>query len=208
MSLYYKPYENDADLMNLLIEKWGYNMGMAKFRKCKNDSGYHEVVSYEGAARITRWVKNEKTPKAAVKPDVKPDSPKSPKSPKPDAPKPAAAAAPKSPEQPKQDWKPASPYGSFGGGWGGDYRLYNRDGSSGGYAANEAAANAACAAWGVSRRPPMRVRRCRQNAAGQETDSFGNPVGGGGGGSLLFDDSDDEEAVVPIPCVKDGKDDC
>jgi len=75
MSLYYKPYESDIDLMNLLMEKHGYSLGMIKFRKMKTDSGYHEETSYEGAARITRWVKTKKNAKPdATKTDAKQDA--------------------------------------------------------------------------------------------------------------------------------------
>ena len=72
MSLYY-DLSKDSDYMNSLIANWGFCAGMAKFRESKIAEGYHEEVSCEGAARITRWVKNEKTPKVATKPDVKAD---------------------------------------------------------------------------------------------------------------------------------------
>ena len=62
MSLYY-DLTNDIDLMNCLMEKHGHSLGMAKFRDCKIASGFEEVISYEGAQRITRWVKNKKKAK-------------------------------------------------------------------------------------------------------------------------------------------------
>ena len=62
MSLYY-DLTNDIDLMNCLMEKHGHSIGMAKFRDCKIASGYHEVISYDGCAQFTRWVKNKKKAK-------------------------------------------------------------------------------------------------------------------------------------------------
>ena len=62
MSLYY-DLTNDIDLMNCLMEKHGHSLGMAKFRDCKIASGYHEVISYDGCAQFTRWVKNKKKAK-------------------------------------------------------------------------------------------------------------------------------------------------
>jgi len=74
MSLYY-DLNNDVDLMNFLIEKHGYSLGMIKFNKIKTDSGYHEETSYEGTAEITRWVKTKKNAKPdATKTDAKPDA--------------------------------------------------------------------------------------------------------------------------------------
>ena len=74
MSLYY-DLNNDVDLMNFLMGKHGYNIGMAKFRECKTKCGYHEETSYEGAAEITRWVKTKKNTKPdATKTDTKPDA--------------------------------------------------------------------------------------------------------------------------------------
>jgi len=158
------------------MEKYGRDVGMARFRKCKSNCGYREVVSYKGGTQSTSWVKKSENAKPAAASPPKPPKPAAASPPKP--PKPAATAV-------KPDWASASPYGGFGGGWG----------------------CTTTAPDSLSANPPVRARRRRQNAAGQETDSFGNPIGFQNG-SLLFDDSDGDEAVVPILCVKDGKDDC
>ena len=81
MSLHYDIYNNDIDHMNYLIDKYGYNEGMARYRRYKTECGFHEETSYKGAAVITRWVKKEKTAKPNPKqddskPDPKPDTPK------------------------------------------------------------------------------------------------------------------------------------
>ena len=74
-SLYYDPYNNDIDLMNLLMEKHGRARGEVEFRDIKTACGYEEVTSYEGAAEITRWVKRRKARsiRESAKKDAKPD---------------------------------------------------------------------------------------------------------------------------------------
>jgi hypothetical protein len=57
---YYDPYNNDVDLMNLLMEKHGHSGGMVRFRDIKTACGFKEVISCEGGAQITRWVKRGK----------------------------------------------------------------------------------------------------------------------------------------------------